>query len=139
MIDKEQWADLESKLASYLVGVELQYKGHKLNIKRERDGESKTVLAVYIDGIIKGSWFLPDAEDRPDIVSDVWRKRSKRVYSHQKKAKIIKQFGKRQAMRVFPDIDKAIEFYDPYFNTSKTLIRQFKKLDGLELISSEAF
>lgn len=139
MIDKEQWADLESKLASYLVGVELQYKGHKLNIKRERDGESKTVLAVYIDGIIKGSWFLPDADDRPAIVSDVWRKRSKRVYSHHQKAKIIKQFGKRQAMRVFPDIDKAIEFYDPYFNTSKTLIHQFKKLDGLELISSEAF
>lgn len=136
LITKEKWAELEQEMASYFfVSVKFRYKGHELSIQRVKVSESKTALAVYIDGTIKGSWFLPD-NDRPAIIPEVWRKRSRRVFSHQKKAKIIKDFGKRHAQRLFPNMDRTIEFHDPYFTTAKSLVRQLKKLEGIELVTS---
>ncbi len=138
MITKEQWAELEQEMATYFVSVKFRYKGHELGIHRVNVSESKTALAVYIDGTIKGSWFLPDCIDRPAIIPEVWRKRSKRVWSHHWKAKLIKSLGKRRAQSAFPDIDKTIESHDPYFTTAKSLVRQLKKLEGIELITSKA-
>jgi len=137
MITKEQWAELEKEMAGYFVSVKFRYQDHTLTIQRVKESESKTALAVYIDGTIKGGWFLPDSIDRPAIIPDVWRKRSKRLWSHQQKAKIIKDLGKRRAQNAFPDIDRVYVYYGPYFTTAKSLVRQFKKLEGIELITSE--
>jgi ABC-type uncharacterized transport system substrate-binding protein len=65
----------------------------------------------------------------------VWRRQTRAVYPPSKKKELIKTFGVREAKRVFPNIDKVIEFWNPDFKTAASLVRQFKKIDGLELVA----
>jgi hypothetical protein len=137
MITKEQWDDIENELTGMFASVKFQYGEHVLNVARVRTGEAKHDLMVYIDGYIKGAWHMPDSEGFIPVAKDVWRTRKKAVYSPQKKAKLIKDFGKKRVKEYLPDLDKIIIYYSPDFTTAKSLVRQYKKLEGLAVIKEE--
>lgn len=137
MITKEQWDDIENELTGMFASVKFQYGEHVLNVARVRTGEAKHELMVYVDGTIKGVWHSPESEGFLPVIKDIWRTRKKAVYSPQKKAKLIKDFGKKRVKEFLPDLDKIIIYYSPDFTTAKSLVRQYKKLEGLVLIESE--
>lgn len=137
MITKEQWETIENELTGMFASVKFQYGEHVLNVARVRTGEAKHELMVYVDGTIKGSWHMPDSDGFIPVIKDVWRTRKKALHSPQKKAKLIKDFGKRRVKEYLPDLDKVITYYSPDFTTAKSLVRQYKKLEGLTLITKE--
>jgi len=139
-ISKEQWQQIENEMSGSWVNIAFSYKGYELTIQRERKNESTTCLSVYIDGLIKGAWFgqvknLP--EDAPSILAQVWATKSMAKYKPKMISHIIKIYGKRDAKKEYPDLHVRLEFVTPYFSKASVLCRQFKKLDGLELIKAD--
>lgn len=145
-ISKEQWKAIEAELKGIWVQVKFKLHGHEIYITRERKSESTTVLAVYIDGAIKGAWMKELAEIDP--ADEFMNKVVKQVHFHKFKArwnkkeldriaKFKRSFGVKEARRVFgSEPEKAGWTYlFPHFGSSASLVRQFKKIEGLELVS----
>ncbi|ELB2819238.1 TPA: hypothetical protein KD832_002824 [Vibrio parahaemolyticus] len=140
-ISKDQWADLEEKMTYGYVDIKFKYKGFELSIQRVRTSESKSVLVVYINGSYKLSWGLIDreSEDRPSILTEVWKQRSMAIYKPKEIKEIEKVWGKRQAKKDFSNLHGRHTWYDPAFPKASVLCRQFKKLEGLELVEDSGF
>ncbi|MBN3237691.1 hypothetical protein H5A46_10100 [Pectobacterium versatile] len=130
-ITKEQWALIAEELKSSFCYVQFKYQDTVITIARERDGESKTVISVYFDGKMSWVWGRKESEFYNPITELFWCEKKKRLYSAQRAAKIEKEFGKRRAKEFFPKLHDSISFRMPYFATSTSLIRQFKKTEGL--------
>lgn len=132
-ISKEQWDKVESELTGTFGSALFKLGDHEVSIQRVRKSESTTVLAVYIDGYIKGEWFTKEAV-QPSCLKQVWRKRAISIYKPAEKKRIIKDFGKRQAKKFFPNLDDKKEFFDCHFTTAKSLVHQFKRIKGIQLM-----
>lgn len=134
-ITKEMWEDIEAEMSGSWVVIDFLYKGHAVEVRRAQVSESKTCLEVYIDGFIKGEWVslhgIP--ETAPEILGDVWCKKTKAKYSAKFKQAVTKNWGKRRIKSAYPDLDDKWEFYIPEFSKASVLCRQFKKLDGIQL------
>ncbi|TVP12510.1 hypothetical protein [Shewanella sp. MSW] len=136
-ISKELWQDIETEMTAMFVNITFTYKGYELSVRRERVGESKTALFVYIDGVMKAKWMhLKDLvdDDAPAILNDVWCQKSKAVYSAKDIAAIEKIWGKRRAKEQHPRLHEKLVWHEPCFTKASVLCRKFKKLEGLELI-----
>lgn len=140
---KEQWKKIQENLEGWLANESFMYKGHKVTVQRQRESESKSILAVFIDGTIAGKWItfgldsLKDREkeaDRPAIIDDVWMLRSRARHKASFIKSMEKIYGKRRAVKEWPDLHGRTEYRYPYFNKASTLVRQFQKLDGIEWI-----
>jgi hypothetical protein len=139
-ITKAQWQQIESEMARGFVNIKFSYQGFELSIQRERKSESMTVLAVYIDGYIKGEWLgnIDDIKaDAPSILKEVYCHKTIAVYKPAQIAKIEKIFGKRRAKTEWPNLHKKIVCLAPYFSKASVLCRQLKKLKGLEVIKAD--
>ncbi|WP_028294267.1 hypothetical protein [Oceanobacter kriegii] len=134
MISNDQWKDIQEKLARSFVSVQFRWGDDEISVQRVSVSENKTALAVYLNGTIQPGKGLPDSDHYDPLVEKIWRKRSKAAYSPAKKAKIEKTFGKRGARQTFSNLDKTFEWFDPTFNTAASLVRQFKKLENLQLL-----
>lgn len=145
-ISKEQWKAIEAELKGGWVQVKFKLHGHEIYITRERKTESTTVLAIYIDGAIKGTWMkvLEDIDPADEFMNKV----VKQVFCHKfhklygKKdlenyAKAKRQCGAKFANELYgKDPEKqGTTYLFPAFGSSAALVRQFKKIDGLELVS----
>ncbi|MGR5271330.1 hypothetical protein ACPV4S_05830 [Vibrio alginolyticus] len=140
-ISKDQWQKLEEQMTSGYVDIKFKYKGFELSIQRVRTSESKSALAVYINGSYKLSWGLigRECEDRPSILTEVWKQRSMAKYKPKEIKEIEKVWGKRKAKKDFPDLYDRHTWYEPVFPKASVLCRQFKKLEGLELVEDFGF
>jgi len=135
-ISKAQWAELEERLKGFYVHVKFTLSGHEIAVHKERFKENQYVLVVYIDGSWKGLWMPGNKDPVYDpLVKQVWRKRSRALYSPAKKARIKKSLGVRRTKEMFPNLDKVIVTWMPDFSTAASLVRQFKKIDGLALVA----
>ena len=145
-ISKEQWQAIAAELKKAWVQVKFKLHGHEICVQRERKSESTTVLAVYIDGTMKGVWFkeLSDIDPADEFMSKV----VKQVYCHKFKARYTKKaleeqakfkrkWGAKEAKEIWGDNpEKAGHTYlFPAFGSSTAVVRQFKKIEGLELVS----
>lgn len=135
-ISKHEWPVIEERLKSFYVNVKFTLSGHEITVQKVLYKENQYALCVYIDGSWKGLWMSGDKDPVYDpIVKQVWRKRSRALYSPAKKARIKKSLGVRRTKEMFPDLDKAIVMWMPDFSTAASLVRQFKKIEGLELVA----
>ncbi|MCY9855427.1 hypothetical protein [Vibrio mediterranei] len=134
-ISTEEWAAIQERLASGSPVCErFLYKGHKIQVQRVLVSESRTLLAVYIDGEIKGAWLLSDSKvERPTVIDDVWFLKTRSNYSSNYIREAEKAFGKRAVKKHIPDLHGKYQYRIPYFNKASSLVRQFKKLDGIAL------
>ena len=138
-ITKEQWQAVEKELASGWIDVKFEYKGFELAIQRQRESENKTLLAVYINGTVKGAWawFDKACEDRPEIIKDVWKLTTRARYKPSMVKKLEKVYGKRRAKKEYPALHERHEHWMPYFPKASVLCRQFKKLEGIKIIKAD--
>lgn len=134
-ISEEQWKAIEEKLAGWFVQQKFQLGEFEICVQKERYKENRYCLVVYIDGTWQGKWMEPDKDEKyGPIVKKVWRRRTFALYPPKKKAQLEKSLGKRRARKLFPNFDKVHERWVPDFSTAKSLVRQFKKAEGLTLI-----
>ncbi|PSU46645.1 hypothetical protein C9J12_18225 [Photobacterium frigidiphilum] len=143
VITKEQWKSLEEEMAGYFVNVEFKFNGYLVSINRVRSSEGKTELGVYIDGSIKGVWTSRTLQENatqedaaPTILHDVWKLKTKAMYSLKQVKELERTIGKRRAKKAFPHLHDRHEYHLPYFSKASVLCRQFKKLEGLELVKA---
>lgn len=144
-ISKEAWEDIESSLSCSYVDISFKFKGYLLQINRVRISESKTALAVYIDGRIDTRWGFAHLDwvksteefksEIPSILTEVWKIRNSSLYSAKEIKAAEKVWGKRECKKM--GYYKKFFDYSPIFSKASVLVRQFKKLDGLELITDE--
>jgi len=135
-----QWAAVEERLAQLFVCVDFLVDGHEVTVQR-RHRESKSELLVFIDGSIKGSMTQPDKDtgDFQDVVKKVWRRSERLLWSKQQQKTYVdfwtaKRMGKRaiERMKKRLGFNKTYVVYLPSFGTAKALVRQFKKIDGIQ-------
>lgn len=147
-ISKEQWKTIEGLLKAMWVDMKFDLNGHEISIRRARKSESRTVLEVFIDGVIKGEWVQnvdkldPADEFMNQIVKQVWfhkffaRFKAKEIAQLEKYKKLVgvKRF---KAEWGEGDLKKQGCYYlMSHFGSAATLVRQFKKIDGLTLITT---
>ncbi|MCI4116050.1 hypothetical protein E4659_12555 [Dickeya dianthicola] len=135
-ITKEQWAQIKTELQSYFCHIEFKYGDTVITVARERDGESRTVLAVYFDGTMRGAWGSEKSEVYNPITRLFWCEKKKRLYSAKRAAQLEKEIGKRRAKEHFPDLHDSYSYWLPFFSSSTSLIRQFKKAEGLTWVNN---
>ncbi len=134
-ISKAQWQAIETALMRLGGCAEFALDGHKITTQKRMVSENRMAIMVYIDGQIKGKWVIPGEKDAPAIVPKVWRLKTKAYYGPAKIKRLEKQFGKRKAREYFPKLHEKQHGYLPDFSTAKSLVRQYKKIEGLTLTS----
>ncbi|MGY3943357.1 hypothetical protein [Aeromonas tecta] len=145
-ISKEQWQAIEAELKGSWVQVKFKLHGHEIYITRARKSESTTVLAVYIDEVIKSEWAKELSEIDPadefmnQVVKQVFFHKFKAMYSKKQletMAKHKRRLGAKRMKEMFGEAPEKAgwTYLIPYFGSSTALVRQFKKIDGLELVS----
>ncbi len=139
---RTDWDGVLGQLQSPFASVSFKYKGYKISVVREYQSESSSKLAVYIDDQIKGAWIslnfgetgdVNKLKERPAVIDDVWMLKTKARYDKKSIASAEKIWGKREAKKRFPDLHSKCQFRWPYFNKASSVVRQFKKLEGIEL------
>ncbi|UTV30188.1 hypothetical protein [Photobacterium atrarenae] len=135
-ITKEQWKEIEKEIEGFFCNVAFSLDGYEVTVTRARKAEGRVVLAVYIDDLIKGEWLLDDCQDKPSILSKVWKSRSKSLYSPAKLKKLERKFGKRRVKEIYPDAHERLHWLEPYFPKASVLCRQFKTIEGLVLVKA---
>ncbi|CAH6819526.1 hypothetical protein ABVS17_001197 [Vibrio parahaemolyticus] len=139
---RTDWDGVLGQLESLIARVSFKYKGHKITVAREYQSESSSKLAVYIDGQIKGAWIdinfgrageVDKPKERPAVIDDVWMLKTKARNDKKFIASVEKIWGKREAKKRYPDLHDKCQFRWPYFNKASSVVRQFKKLEGIEL------
>lgn len=146
-ISKEQWAKILATAKTNWFSLEFSLRGYAIQVCRKQISESRTVLAVFINGKIEGRWSKDlneiNAEDALDsVLVQVWFHRFKALYKRaqlQHLVKLKKSLGVKRFKEIYgPDPQKAgFTYLIPYFSTASTLVRQFRKIEGLELVKLE--
>ncbi|MEZ5571198.1 MAG: hypothetical protein R3E64_04165 [Halioglobus sp.] len=91
---------------------------------------------MYIDGKWCFGWGSPESEAFDPLTTSIWRKRSSAMWPAAKKARLIKAFGGVRATRArIPNLDKVHIHYEPIFSKASTLVRQYRRIPDIGLIS----
>lgn len=140
MLTKEQWAKVEADLSHPYCPVTLRCDGHEIVAKVEREKGLKFVVAVYIDGYIKGEWM----KGEPEHVRKFWREFTTHLYtakSRAEAAKALKRRGLGRELREFyrNTVEaKTKPMWMPSWPNPKALCRHLRKTcTTIELLQPE--
>lgn len=140
MISKEQWKGIQNTLSylHYMVKFRL-VSGEEITVNKSFVAENKTALIVWIDGKPSPVWGWPEHEDYRAVTELVWRKRTfKPGASAIRRISKTKQGQKLLKRKEFAYLHEVKEFRVCDFSTAASLVRQFRKIEGLELVTPEA-
>ncbi|MGY4673933.1 hypothetical protein ACWIVU_00395 [Ursidibacter arcticus] len=124
-ITTKQWSQIKTALNGVFGRVVFGYRGYKISVNVEQDGR-KLVLGVYINGEIRESWQQPDHELNL-IIQQIWYRKKMQAYTA-KMRKELKGFISKK------ELNKKVEIITPWFPSSISLVKQYKSLEGLELM-----
>lgn len=122
-LTREQIIAIEYELASPYGMVQLKCDGYLVDLRVEREKPLKYVLAVYVDGVRNMGWVRGDCEEAKRFCRPIVRP----FYSAQQKAKLVRTFGKRRAVEVFPKLNDSHTSYLPFWPSAKAMLRHFGK------------
>ncbi|MTC39269.1 hypothetical protein GKR70_12225 [Providencia alcalifaciens] len=134
-ISKAQWVKIEEKLKEHFGCVKFQYQDTEVCVIRTYAGEGKTKLTVYLNDQICAGWGWTSCDVFNPLVEFFWSKRSTSIYKPKQVREFEKIFGKRGAKKEVPNLHKKITWYHPCFSKASALVRQFKRIEGLSLIT----
>ena len=135
MITKEKWSEIETELKTLFGRVEFKLNDLTITVIRRSISEGKTELVVFLDHQCRGDWANPNSDLFNPLVVTLWRKASRGMYTTSAVKQIEKIFGKRRAVKKYPDLHGRFEFYLPTFKTAASVVRQYKRIKGLTLES----
>lgn len=135
MITKEQWEEIERLLRSPFGQVKFKLNEQEIALEKRFIKENVLIICVFINGEMKQSMGWP-GDDYDPTVEPIWNKRSRSVYSAKSKERLTKLYGKRRVKKEIEDLDKKIEWYEPFFKTFASVQRKYKKIESLEFIDT---
>ena len=124
---------IEGELKGVFGRVEFSLDGNTVSCVKEHVSENKMNIVVHINGEIKGVWIGRNPEW--DFVKKVFAQKRHSSFKPKEKQGLIESFGKRRAKEIFPNLDEVTVFYSPFFSVAGSLVRQYSKLEGLEIVS----
>ena len=133
-ITQQQWDAIEQRTRSLHAEVELSLNGRSLLLRKEFISENRTGIRVWIDQQWCPSWGWQEGSDFDPIVTHCWRKHSRALWTQAQKQQAYKQLGKRQAQRVFPNLNGTIDYWLGYFPTAKALRQTLQKNKAMRLV-----
>lgn len=136
-ITKEQWNGIQNTLGDMYCDVRFKMpSGEEITINKSFVAENKMALIVWIDGVRSEGWGWPPHEDFRPLTKLIWRRKT-----YKPGASIIRRASKtKDGLRWLKRkesayIHEVVEYWVCHFSTAASLVRQFRKIDGLELIS----
>jgi len=132
-----QWIAIEEQLKGLFPSLTFSVDGHVISVRKHQKKENSYGLYVYIDGKINPEkCFLSKGKvDFDPIVKLVWRRCEKRLFS---KAKVDLEFAQMKGSKKYKEglrkeigLDKTMVTYRYDFSTASSLVRQFRKIDGI--------
>ncbi|AZN69288.1 hypothetical protein DX910_14540 [Acinetobacter haemolyticus] len=113
--------------------VRLKCDGFEVALGLVQVTDSKLAVSIYIDDYFKGAWII---KPNDHVESKFLPIRTKSVYSPARKKQILKEFGKRNSYKYFPDLDKKIESKGTHFSSGHAALNHLVKVsDSIELIT----
>ncbi|MGA5655240.1 hypothetical protein [Rahnella contaminans] len=139
-ISKAHWAGIGTKLKEWLSAVEFTLNGQSIKMYKHFIAENKTGILVFIDGVQNQGWGMPDHESFNPLVKQIWRKKTYRPGASFAR-KMSKQKGGKAWLKRKENayLFEVKEYYLPYFDTAAAVVRQYKKIEGLELVDSDKY
>lgn len=128
------WEKVENKLSYPFGGVKLRIDGHVIDVMVEKEGPKslKYVLAVYVDGYIKGEWLTNDCDIRRKFYYKSTRSLITAKMRNSPELKKLKKAQKEELEKKYQ-----YETFYPYFTSFKTLKAHLtKNNDSIELIDN---
>ena len=129
----EQWKKAENMLSTVLGVVKMKVDGYNITICYAREKPTKYLLAVYVNGEIRGEWLTTDCEIRRKF----YYCGEKQFFSAKEKKKIFADFTKREQARFEKENHDRLyyKYYTPYFGSFRTLKAHFiKNNKSIELV-----
>ncbi|MGE4297553.1 MAG: hypothetical protein AB7E47_05935 [Desulfovibrionaceae bacterium] len=131
-ITKEQWKEVEERLASLWRGVEFRLGDTVVTYVMRRETPFKNVLMTYVDGEFCGAWL----NSKQTYPQQIFLNHEKQALFRQKDKAAYKKLGKRALKSAGVDLNKSYTYLTPYWRSIKNLIRHLKTIEGLELAPS---
>jgi hypothetical protein len=130
----DKWQEIENRLSGVFGSVKAAAGGHEISLEKQVDKE-RLIVAVYVDGWIRGEWTRATADGEPEFLqARFWRPYRARPWKLSQYKNLKKAFGKKKADEM--TALKTCAFM-PYWNTPKSLVRHLKKnFPDLELRDS---
>jgi len=126
-ITKEQWTQIEAEAGLQFGRVKLLCDGHTISTEVQRD-KMKLVVAVYVDGYIKGEWMSQDCEIRRKFYCEVkrfaWNKKMRDWYIKESKSRL---WTKEQRAEHAAEAKKTHSCWMPCWPNAKALCRHIRK------------
>lgn len=122
-LSKADIEQVEKELAYPYGRVELKCDDYAVTISVQQVKARKFALMVYVNGWFRGEWLRADTEERRRF----YRPAKASLYKPSQRAEIMKDFGKRRAARLFPDLDKTFTYYVPTWNATSSMLRHFHR------------
>lgn len=133
-LSKEQKAFILKSLESQFKHIELNCDGFKVQLSLVRY-KMRLVIDIYINGVFKGEW-LSSTKGHPETKYLPFKKTP--VFTSKRKAEIIKSLGKREAKKLFPNLDLVVEQPTCFFTSPKAALSHLIKVsDSIELLTAE--
>ncbi|HBD3031428.1 hypothetical protein ABWM31_005515 [Citrobacter koseri] len=136
-ISKEQWNGIQNTLSGLYGEVKFRMpSGEDITVNKRLIAENKMALIVWINGERSDAWGLKIHDEYRSVTELVWRRKTYRPG-----ASIIRRASKtRDGQRWLKRKENAyvhevVEYRVCYFNTAASLVRQYRKIEGLELVT----
>lgn len=123
---KEEWESVERKLCYPGAGVRLKIDGYNVTLQVMRD-KMKMVIAIYVNGYIKGEWLMEDS----DIRRKFYRCSKHSLLTAAEKKKLA-----RKSKSVQKEVQERATYYSfsAYWNSFRSLKRHLiKNNESIEL------
>ncbi|RQY36509.1 hypothetical protein [Burkholderia stagnalis] len=130
-LSKEDVQRIDTEL-SYPYGcVVLRCDDDTVTVQVQRTKPRRYDLMIYVNGWFRGSYLKESASEhrfyRPTKIS---------AYTPSQRAGIEKQFGKRNARKYFPDLDRTTTIFMPTWTAPSAMLRHFARVSqSIALVS----
>ncbi|WP_155705943.1 hypothetical protein [Burkholderia cepacia] len=130
-LSQEDIQKIDTELSFPFGRIELRCDGDTVTIAVQQTKPRRFDLMVYVNGWFRGEYLRDSAPEhrfyRPTKIS---------AYTPSQRTKIEKQFGKRNARKYFPNLDKATTVLMPTWRTPRTMLRHFARVSqSIEVVS----
>lgn len=115
-LSTDDWNEIETILSSAFGSVKMVVDGYMINLTVLPAGPRTYVIAVYINGWIKGKWLIEDCEERRRF----WRIKRKHLYKRKEREE-LRKWNKKYPGEKMWNPDAVFECYTPYWTSFSRL------------------
>lgn len=131
-LSKEDIQKIDTELAFPFGCVVLRCDDDTVTIKVQRTKPRRYGLVIYVNGWFKGEYLKPEAKE-----NRFYRPVKAKYYKPSQRAEIIRDFGKRRAAKLFPQLDATFTYWMPTWNTPTPMLRHFARVSkSVSLVSA---